>query len=51
MRPSELPTHKQSEARSERRNWWARNFNTIISWFFGIATFLIIMALDFMGVI
>ena len=50
MRPSELPTHKQFEARSERRKWWARNFNTIISLFVSIA-FLIIMVLDFIGVI
>ncbi len=48
MRPSELPTHKQHEARSERRKWWARNF--VIFWFVGIA-FLIIMILDFAGVI
>ena len=25
MRPSELPKHKQHEARRERLKWWGRN--------------------------
>ena len=50
MRPNELPTHKQHEARVKRLQWLEKHGVDAIGWTL-LAILGVIMLLDFLGVI
>ena len=50
MRPNELPTHKQHEARKRRQMWWEKNGSNVIIWVL-LGGLSITAVLDFLGVI